>query len=64
MTELTYTPGQGCGCARCREPLPAPKPMSPEEAAARQLIYEMRRREFQEDHGRTMGALGRGGKAG
>lgn len=64
MTEPVYIPGQGCGCPRCREPLPAPEPMSPADAAWLQALYEIRRRDFQAAHGRTMGALGRGGKAG
>ena len=63
MTD-SYTPGRGCGCARCREPLPTPPPTAPSEAAVLQDAYEARRREFQLAHGRTMAQLGRGGKAG
>ncbi len=63
MTD-TYTPGLGCGCPRCREPLPTFEPMGPAEAAAKQAQYEQDRRDFQIANGRTMSQLGRGGKAG
>jgi len=61
---IEHIPGQGCGCARCREPIPNVDPMTPAEAALRQSAYEQKRRDFQLAHGRTMAALGRGGKSG
>lgn len=35
--------GEGCGCERCREPLPNPPVQSPEEAKAKQDAYRAKR---------------------
>lgn len=58
-----HIPGQGCGCRRCREPLPLATPMSPEEAERRQAVAAKKRRDFQIHNGIYLGALGRGGKS-
>lgn len=60
---LIHIPGQGCGCRRCREPVPNPPVMTVEEAARRQAAYVKRRRDFQIQNGIYTGPLGRGGKS-
>jgi hypothetical protein len=62
-THAGYVPGQGCGCALCREPLPEVKTLSAEEYAALRAAYVAYRR----GHLTALGyseTLGRGGAQG
>lgn len=38
-----YIPGEGCGCARCQEPVPNPPVQTPEEGEQKQADYRERR---------------------
>ena len=45
MTKIVHPlGGSGCGCARCKEPVPNPPMVTPEEAKRLREAYELTRR--------------------
>lgn len=59
----THTPGRGCGCSRCKQPVPYVEVQTPEQAAAKQSAYQVQRAAWRATHGIPSGPAGRGTKS-